>query len=226
MVIAKLAAIILLAYLIGSIPFGVIVARRMSGLDPRNYGSGKMGGTNVMRLLGAKVGVLVIALDVAKASVAVLLAAAIFGGTVASVGVFYMHRQIAELIAALAVISGHNWPIFLKFRGGRGVATFFGALLPIAPAAAIFGAEVLGIVAVSTRYMSAGSIAGAMAAWAILIPWTLFNSFPPMLLGMVLLASALVIYQHRDNIERLRTGMERKLGERADAKRNLSTIQG
>lgn len=226
MVIAKLAAIIVLAYLIGSIPVGVIIARKLAGLDPRNYGSGKMGGTNVMRLLGAKIGVLVIALDVAKASAAVLLAAAIFGGTVASFGAFYMHRQVAELLAALAVISGHNWPIFLKFRGGRGVATFFGALLPIAPAAAIFGAEVLGIVAVSTRYMSAGSIAGALAAWAILIPWTLFNSFPPMLLGMVLLAAALVVYQHRDNIQRLQAGVERKLGEKPAATRKLSTTRG
>ncbi len=100
------------------------------------------------------------------------------------------------------------------------MATFFGALLPLAPAAAIFGAEVLAIVAVSTRYMSAGSIAGALAAWALLVPLTLFSSLPPMFLGAVLVCSALVVYQHRDNIARLRAGIERKLGEKADGRRD------
>ena len=214
MVIAKPAAIILLAYLIGSIPFGVIVARRMSGLDPRNYGSGKMGGTNVMRLLGAKVGVLVIALDVAKASVAVLLAAAIFGGTVASVGVFYMHRQIAELIAALAVISGHNWPIFLKFRGGRGVATFFGGLVALCPPAAIFGGEALFISAGLTRYVSLGSIVGVVGTYAILVPLWLFSDFPIEYLIYSFVGGLTIIIMHRDNISRLMSGRERKLGEK------------
>ncbi|MBI2859338.1 MAG: glycerol-3-phosphate acyltransferase, partial [Chloroflexi bacterium] len=138
---------------------------------------------------------------------------------------FYIHRQVAGLAAAMAVICGHNWPVFLKFRGGRGVAAFFGALLPLAPAAAIFGAEVLAIVAVSTRYMSAGSIAGALAAWALLVPLTLFSSLPPTFLGAVLVCSSLVVYQHRDNIARLRAGIERKLGEKADRrdKRGLAT---
>ena len=177
-----------------------------------------------MRILGAKVGILVIALDVAKAAVAVWLASLVFGTTVSQLASsFYLDRQVAELAAALAVISGHNWPVFLKFRGGRGVATFFGALLPMAPAAAIFGAEVLGIVAVSTRYMSAGSLAGALAAWAILVPLTLFHSFPPIFLAVVLLCACLVVYQHRDNIVRLQAGLERKLGEKAEKSRRLAT---
>lgn len=227
MVLVKFIAVIVTSYLIGSIPFGVIIGKWLAGVDPRNYGSGKTGGTNVMRILGAKVGILVIALDVAKAACAVSLASFIFGTTVANLGSFYVHRQIAEMAASLAVISGHNWPVFLKFRGGRGVATFFGALLPIAPGAAIFGVEVLGIVAVSTRYMSAGSIAGALAAWAILVPLTLFASFPPILMAVVLVASGLVVYQHRDNISRLRAGIERKIGEKAvrshDKARPLAT---
>ncbi|MDO8473784.1 MAG: glycerol-3-phosphate 1-O-acyltransferase PlsY [Dehalococcoidia bacterium] len=216
MIVYKLIAVILIPYLIGSIPFGVIIGKWAAGVDPRNYGSGKTGGTNVMRILGAKVGILVIALDIAKAACAVSLSSFIFGTTVGQFGSFYVDRQIAEMAASLAVISGHNWPVFLKFRGGRGVATFFGALLPIAPAAAIFGAEVLGVVAVSTRYMSAGSIAGAMAAWAILVPLTLFSSFPPVFLAVVLMSTCLVLYQHRDNIKRLRAGIERKVGEKAD----------
>ncbi len=220
MILAKLGAIITLAYLIGSIPFGVIIGKWLAGIDPRNYGSGKTGGTNVMRILGAKVGVMVISLDVAKAAIAVGIATTVFGTTVAPVGSFYIHRQVAGLAAALAVICGHNWPVFLKFRGGRGVATFFGALLPIAPAAAIFGAEVLAVVAVSTRYMSAGSIAGALAAWAILVPLTIFSALPPIFLVVVLLCSALVVYQHRDNIARLRAGIERRLGEKADRSRD------
>ncbi|MEW6033598.1 MAG: glycerol-3-phosphate 1-O-acyltransferase PlsY [Chloroflexota bacterium] len=222
MVLGKFIAIILMAYLIGSIPFGVLVGRWAAGIDPRHYGSGNIGGTNVMRVLGARYGILVIALDVCKAALAVWLATIIFGTTVVALDKFYLHRQVAGLAAALAVICGHNWPVFLKFRGGRGVATFFGALLPIAPAAAIFGAEVLGVVAVSTRYMSAGSIAGAFAAWAILIPLTLFSSFPPIFLGVVLAAAAIVVYQHRDNIKRLRAGIERKLGERAEKARSAA----
>lgn len=216
MALSLLIIVIISSYLIGSIPFGVIIGKWAAGVDPRNYGSGKTGGTNVMRILGTKIGILVIALDMAKAACAVSLSAFIFGETIGQIGGFYVYRQIAETAAALAVISGHNWPVFLKFRGGRGVATFFGALLPIAPAAAIFGAEVLGLVAVSTRYMSAGSIAGAMAAWAILVPLTLFSAFPPIFLAVVLLSALLVVYQHRDNIKRLQAGIERKLGEKAD----------
>ena len=215
MALAKLIGIVIMAYLIGSIPFGVLLGRFLGGVDPRDHGSGKTGGTNVMRTLGTKVGILVIALDIAKAAWAVVLAGIIFGTTVVAWGDFYIHRQIAALMAAFFVIVGHNWPVFFKFRGGRGVAAFFGALLPIAPAAAIFGAEVLLIVAVSTRFMSAGSIAGAVAAWVILVPLTLFSGFPPIFLGVVLAAALMVIYQHRDNITRLRAGIERRLGEKA-----------
>ena len=215
MALAKLIGIILMAYLLGSIPFGILLGRFWGGVDPRDHGSGKTGGTNVMRTLGTKVGVLVIALDIAKAAWAVVLAGIIFGTTVVAWGDFYIHRQIAALMAAFFVIVGHNWPVFFKFRGGRGVAAFFGALLPIAPAAAIFGAEVLLIVAVSTRFMSAGSIAGAIAAWTILVPLTLFSGFHPIFLVVVLAAALMVIYQHRDNITRLRAGIERRLGEKA-----------
>jgi glycerol-3-phosphate acyltransferase PlsY len=212
---AKLAGIVLMAYIIGSIPFGVIIGKMLGGVDPRKYGSGKTGGTNVMRTLGTRAGVLVIGLDVAKGAWAVVLAGIIFDTTVVAWGGFFIHRQVAELLAAFFVIAGHNWPVFLRFRGGRGVATFLGALLPVAPAAAIFGAEVLLIVAVSTRYMSVGSIAGAFAAWAILIPLTLFEGFPPIFLGVVLAAALVVVYQHRDNLARLRAGIERKLGDKA-----------
>jgi len=145
----------------------------------------------------------------------VVLAGVIFDNIVVAWGDFYLHRQVAEVLAAFFVIVGHNWSVFLRFRGGRGVAAFFGALLPIAPAAAIFGAEVLLIVAVSTRYMSAGSIAGALAAWVLLVPLTLFSGFPNIFLVVVLAATVLIIYQHRDNIARIRAGMERKLGEKA-----------
>jgi acyl phosphate:glycerol-3-phosphate acyltransferase len=169
-----------------------------------------------MRILGPKVGILVIALDVAKAATSVWVASLVFGSAKLDLGNLYVDAQGVEMMAALAVISGHNWPVFLKFRGGRGVATFFGALLPIAPAAAIFGAEVLGIVAVSTRYMSAGSMSGALAAWAILVPLTLLDFFPPILLGVVLLCSSLVVYQHRDNISRLWSGLERRIGEKVE----------
>ena len=160
MALAKLIGIVIMAYLIGSIPFGVLLGRFLGGVDPRDHGSGKTGGTNVMRTLGTKVGILVIALDIAKAAWAVVLAGIIFGTTVVAWGDFYIHRQIAALMAAFFVIVGHNWPVFFKFRGGRGVAAFFGALLPIAPAAAIFGAEVLLIVAVSLSLFAFSTMLG------------------------------------------------------------------
>jgi len=211
MIAAKFVAVIVIAYLLGSIPFGLIITKLKRGIDVRNYGSGKTGGTNVMRAAGTKLGVLTIVLDVIKAVVAVLLAKAIIGDTVLTVGVISLNWQVAQVLAGLAVLAGHTWPVFAKFKGGRGVSAYFGTLFAIFPPVGIFGVEVLAASALHSRQMSKGSIYGALAAWCLMIPLTIFYGFPPIYLIYGLVAIGLVIYQHHDNIKRISQGTERQL---------------
>lgn len=217
MIISEFVAVVIIAYLLGSIPFGLIIGKVSKGIDITKYGSGKIGGTNVMRAVGTKAGILTIVLDIGKAAGAVLLAAVIVGPGVLSVGgVIIYYWQIAQVLAALAVLAGHNWPIFSKFKGGRGVATFFGTLLPIFPPAAIFGGEVLAVTALNSRYMSLASIMALIATWCLLIPMTIAYNLTPIYLAYSLVAIALIIYQHRGNIRRLQQGTERRLGEKGE----------
>jgi glycerol-3-phosphate acyltransferase PlsY len=215
MMIARFVAAVIVAYLLGSIPFGLIIGKLKSGLDIRDTGSGKTGATNVMRTVGTKLGVLTLVLDVVKATVAVMLAALIIGRdsgvlTIGGVSLYWQH--IAQVVAGLAAVAGHNWPVFAKFRGGRGVTAYFGTLFAIFPPAGIFGAEVLAIAALRTRHMSLGSLAGAIAAWCLMLPLTVvYDLLPPIYLVYGLIVIALIVYQHRDNIKRLRQGTERRL---------------
>jgi glycerol-3-phosphate acyltransferase PlsY len=214
MMIAKFVAVVAIAYLLGSIPFGLIIGKLKRGVDIREYGSGKTGATNVMRTLGTKLGALTLVLDVVKAGGAVMLAAVIIdggSGSVAIGGVSIYWQHIAQVVAGLAAIAGHNWPVFAKFKGGRGVTAYFGTLFAIFPPAGILGAEVVAIAALRSRQMSRGSILGALAAWCLMIPLTIVYSFPPIYLAYGLAGTALLIYQHYDNIKRLRQGTERQL---------------
>jgi len=122
---------------------------------------------------------------------------------------------VAEVLAALAAIVGHNWSVFLKFKGGRGVVTFFGGLIALCPPAAIFGAEVFVIGAGVTKYASLASIAAAVATYTILVPLVIMNRFPIEYLAYTLIGTILIFIMHRDNIIRLLSGKERKLGDRA-----------
>lgn len=212
--IAKLVAVVVIAYLLGSIPFGLIIGKLKSGVDVREHGSGKTGATNVMRTIGTKLGVLTLVLDVIKATVAVMLAALIIGSssgvlTIGSVSLNWQH--IAQVLAGLAAIAGHTWPVFAKFKGGRGVTAYFGTLFAIFPPAGIFGAEVLAIAALRSRHMSLGSLLGALAACCLMIPLTILYNFPLIYLAYGLVVTALLVYQHQDNIKRLRQGTERRL---------------
>ena len=179
MIVAKFIAVALLGYLLGSIPFGVLVGKRSARVDVRQIGSGKAGATNVLRVAGKKAAALVAILDLSKGLLAVVFAGLIFSEEYLLVdgsGLWWLSRS-AQVVAALAAMAGHNFPIFLKFRGGRGVATFFGGLLALCPAAALFGGEVLILGAGLTRYVSLGSIAGVVGTYAILLPLTIFNGF-------------------------------------------------
>ncbi len=221
MIIAKIVAVVILGYLLGSIPFGLLIARRQAKVDVRQYGSGKTGATNVLRTAGVKAAALVGSLDASKGVLAVVFAGLIVGGDYLMLGNFSLGMLVAQVMAALAAIAGHIWPIFLKFRGGRGVATFIGGLAVLCPPAAIFGGEVMILGTGLTRYASLGSIAGSVSTYAILIPLHIFNGFPIEYLAYALIGTIIVIIMHRDNIARLVSGKERKLGDWAKA-RNLS----
>lgn len=211
--IAELVAVVIVAYLIGSIPFGLIIGRLKGKVDISKYGSRKIGATNVMRTVGTKAGVLTLGLDLGKAIAAVMLARVVVGSDVLTVGGIAINWQVAQVMAGLAVIAGHNWPVFAKFKGGRGVATFFGTMYALYPPAALFGSEVWAAVAMRSGYMSMGSILGVLATWCLMVPLTIFWNFPPVYLLYGLIAVGLVLYRHRDNIRRLQLGMERRLGE-------------
>jgi len=216
MIIAKFAAVVILGYLLGSIPFGLLIGRRSAKVDVRQYGSGRTGATNVLRAAGKKAAALVVILDVSKGVLAVLFAGLIVRSDYLVVGEFGLGMLVAQVLAASAAILGHIFPVFLKFKGGRGVAPFFGGLVALCPPAALFGGEILIIGAGLTKFVSLGSIAGAVGTYAILVPLTIMNSFPIEYLAYALIGTIIIIVMHRDNIVRLVKGKERKLGQKAE----------
>nr|WP_110886877.1 glycerol-3-phosphate 1-O-acyltransferase PlsY [Deinococcus yavapaiensis] len=189
---------LLLAYLLGSIPAGAWVAR-LGGIDIRTVGSGNPGATNVLRALGWGPALLVAAFDIFKGVLAVLLARLVLDDAF-----------VEALCGALAVL-GHNFSVFLGFKGGKGVATSFGTLLIIDPLLGA-GAFCIGLFCiVTTRLVSAGSMVGAVSALVI----ALVLSRAAWEIGVVGFLAALLVWQHRDNIKRLQSGVERRLGEKA-----------
>jgi len=218
MIIAKIVAVVIIGYLLGSIPFGVLIGKRFAKVDVRNYGSGKMGATNVLRVAGKKAAALALFCDVVKGALAVVFAWLVLRGEYQVVlgSVYWWLLKSAPVLAALAAIAGHNWPIFLKFRGGRGVATFFGGLLALCPAAALFSGQVVILGAGLTRLASLASITGAVATYVILVPLTILNGFPIEYLAYALIGTITIVVTHRDNIARLLNGKERKIGEETE----------
>ena len=203
MIAAKFIAVVVLGYLLGSIPFGLLIGKRIDKVDVRQHGSGKTGAA------------LVCSLDLLKGMLAVVFAGLIIDRGYLTIGGFGLGALVAQVLAALAAIAGHNWSIFLGFRGGRGVATFFGGLIALCPPAAIFGGEILIIGAGLTKFVSLGSIAGAVGTYAILVPLTIMNGFPIEYLVYTLIGTIIILVMHRGNIARLLSGKERKLGEKA-----------
>jgi len=223
MIVAKFVAVVLIGYLLGSVPFGVLISRRSAGVDIRDFGSGKIGATNVLRVAGKKAAALAVILDLLKGLLAVVFAGLIFSEDymmVGGSGLFWLARS-AQVLAALAAIAGHKWSVFLRFRGGRGVAPFFGGLFALCPVAALFGGELLILGAGLTRYASLGSIAWAVGTYTILIPLTILNGFPVEYLVYALVGGTFIIVMHRDNIIRLISGKERKIGEKVEVANSL-----
>lgn len=216
MIIAKFIYVIIIGYLLGSIPFGLLVSRYQAKKDIREFGSGKIGTTNVLRTAGRSAAAMVLIGDVLKGVLSVTLAGLIFGDELLVIGGFGMGTLVAQVLGALAAVAGHNWSIFLRFKGGRGVATFFGGLVALCPPAALLGGEVFFVSAGITRYASFGSILGVVAAYIILVPLILVYKFPLEYLGYALVGGLVIIVMHRDNITRLVTGKERKIGQKAE----------
>jgi glycerol-3-phosphate acyltransferase PlsY len=211
---------VLLGYFLGSIPFGLLIGKAFSGKDIRQVGSGKIGMTNVMRAAGKKAAALSLVLDMAKSAFAVLCAHLIFSSSYAdSIGAGPW-RESAMVLAALAAIAGHTWSVFLKFKGGRGVGTFIGGLLVMYWQAAVIGGGLMILIGIRTRYMSMGSIIGAVTAFIVLMSFsilgiTFFGPVPDFVYVLYAMIGAIFIYVvHKDNVVRLFNGTERRIDDK------------
>jgi len=198
--VVRAVAIVVVAYLIGGIPWGVIVARLTGGPDPRTIGSGRTGGANVMRALGPRLALLSGILDMLKGTVAVLLARALGAGVE------------VEVLAGLASIVGHSRSPFLGLSGGRGVSAAFGAALVLAPIPALVILAVFAATLALTRYSSVASLTGAAVGGLVFTVQILAVPLDYALLGFSIGAPVLIWLFHLDNIGRLVRGEERKFG--------------
>jgi acyl phosphate:glycerol-3-phosphate acyltransferase len=208
MLVARVVAAVIAGYVLGSIPFGALVGQVYKGVDIRRYGSGRTGATNVLRTLGPGAAACVVVGDIAKGACAVLLAKLLLG----SGDVMALH--IAETGAGLAAIAGHNWSAFMQLRGGRGVLVAGGALLVLFPPAMVVCVIVGGVVIALSRFVSLGSLVGVVIAALAILTFVALGQEPRPYAAFAIIGAAVIILQHRDNIERLRAGTERKLGQR------------
>ena len=190
--------LLLFAYLLGSVPTGVILAKAFSDVDPRTQGSRNIGATNVFRTAGKKLGIVTLLGDIIKGLLPVIIARSSLDS----------HFWVGAV--ALAAFIGHLYPIFLRFKGGKGIATGLGAFLALAPLPALLSCLVFAAVVYRWPYISLGSLA-ATAAFpiflALLNPHRVYIPF-------ALAIGSLIFYRHRENIERLRAGKESEFGQK------------
>ncbi|MEG1311293.1 MAG: glycerol-3-phosphate 1-O-acyltransferase PlsY [Romboutsia sp.] len=194
--------IIIIAYILGNISTSYIVAKRLSGVDIRTQGSGNAGSTNVLRTLGKKAGAMTFIGDLLKGIIAVFISELI----AKLVG---LDIVIAGYLAVVGVVCGHNWPAFLGFRGGKGVATSLGAMIAVNPIIALICFGIFLVVVVITKYVSLGSVVGISMSPIIMM---IDKNQKGVLVTLFLALS--VIYTHRENIKRLLNGTERKIGQK------------
>jgi glycerol-3-phosphate acyltransferase PlsY len=200
--VASAVAIVVGGYLLGAVPFGLLVAKRQAGIDLRRFGSGSTGATNVYRAVGWKASTVVIAADVAKAIVPILAAR------------YFTGSAWVESAAGIAAVVGHSWPVYSGWSGGKGAASSLGALMVISTPVGLGSLAVAALVVARTRFVSLGSIAAA-AFGALGMSYLILTGSTPF--GYVLftvICPLIIVVRHRDNVRRLLAGRERKLGEK------------
>lgn len=193
----------LLAYFVGAFPTGYLVGRFVGRFDVRDHGSGSTGATNVARKLGFGWAAVVMAVDVGKGALAVLLARALGTGVP------------GEALAGLAAVVGHNWPVYLQFRGGRGVATGIGTVLVVMWEVGAGGLAAWVLAVALTRYVSLGSVLGVGVGLVVGLVSLVTGARPWETAVYLVVGSAIIIARHRDNIMRILAGAEHKLGQPA-----------
>ena len=211
-----LSTIIILSYLIGSIPTSIIISKAAKGIDIREHGSGNAGGTNVMRVLGWKHGILVILLDALKGVLAVVIVARLHYGTMPFQNLTpFDDFTLVQIIAGISAVIGHIWTVFAGFKGGKGIATALGMLLMIVTVDMLIAIGVFVLVVTFSRYISLGSLAGAVAVQlTLIVRENVFKVEIPSyntLLPFLILVALLVIFTHRKNVIRLLNGSESKI---------------
>ena len=198
------AVIVPIAYVVGSIPWGFLITHVVKGVDIRQYGSGKTGTSNVLRSAGGKLAAVALILDLSKGLLAVFLARAV------------ADTAGAEVVAGLPALAGHNWSLFLGFKGGRGIATGLGGLLVMVPIAGAIAIASFTPITLLSRYLSLGSIMSVIVAFLSALVLVLLGRSDAIYLYYTGIGGVIIIWQHRDNIRRLLSGTERRLGQSAD----------
>lgn len=199
------AIVALVSYLLGSIPTGLLVGKALGGIDIRRYGSGNIGATNTLRVLGPKASAIVLIADFVKGALPVIVVSLLFGD------------ELHKILAALGALTGHNWSIFMGLKGGRGVATGIGGLVIMSPL--LFAVNVGSglVVIVASRYVSLGSIVGAAVIIFMGILMFAVGNVSSQFFIYVVIGGSMVLFKHRDNLVRLLQGKEHKLGEHVQA---------
>lgn len=212
----NLLIIVILAYLVGSIPTGILITKAVKGIDIRQHGSGNAGGTNVFRILGWKYGVLTILLDALKGAVAVVLIARLYLGDFPFPNATpFDDFTLVQIFAGLFAVIGHIWTVFASFKGGKGIATSLGFLIAIITIDMLLALAVFFVVVTISRYVSLGSILAAISVPLILIVRE--NIFHVDIQGyhtilpFAIFIALLVIYTHRANVGRLLKGNENRI---------------
>lgn len=191
-----------LAYVIGATPFGFI-AGKLKGIDIREHGSGNIGATNVLRTLGKPVGITVLIFDIIKGLVPVLIARTV------------SDNSIIHILTAVCAILGHNYTFWLKFKGGKGIATTAGAVISIIPVPLIAAIATWIIVVKLSRYVSVASIAAALVIpLTVIIQSVVSKKWNYPVLGLATFVCLLAVWKHRSNIQRLRKGEENRIGKK------------
>lgn len=203
---------VIAAYLLGAIPFGYVLGRLVKSVDIRSYGSGATGGTNVLRVLGWGPALATAVLDISKGTAATLIGVGLDRAMPAPFGLPGTGWMAS--LCALAAVAGHSWPVYLRFRGGKSVATGAGSLLAVIPMAIAYALPVFVLTVAATRFVSLASLLATLAAVLYVVLRATPVSYKVWIIGIGLI----VFYRHNANIKRLLTGRENRFGKRVDPK--------